>query len=266
MRVRTNLAIDALALAVYLVATNPVTTGTAAHEWLGLGIAFVGFVHLLLHWDWVGAMTRRFATRVSPVARADFLIDAALLVTVTAVALSGLLVSQTALSWLGRRVAEDSVWHAVHARTTTVLLALVGLHLGTHFAWLRAAGMRVLRAPRRRQAPRPAGAGMLAVRRTVSAAAVVAIVAAVVYVAAPAANGGPAWLQLPGGTSAALASGRTRDAEASGQEAVRVGRKALGLSADEQQRIAIRTGHSLAVVAVAFALGVAARELLRPTG
>ena len=36
-----NLAVDAVALAVYAVVANPAVTGIALHEWLGLGLKYL---------------------------------------------------------------------------------------------------------------------------------------------------------------------------------------------------------------------------------
>ena len=48
---RRNLALDVAALAVFLVVANPALTGIGIHEWLGLGMFLVFFVHALLHVD-----------------------------------------------------------------------------------------------------------------------------------------------------------------------------------------------------------------------
>ena len=50
---RRNLVIDIAALAVYLVAANPAVTGIGIHEWLGLGMLVIFFVHAAMHVDWV---------------------------------------------------------------------------------------------------------------------------------------------------------------------------------------------------------------------
>ena len=49
---KKNLAIDVAALAVFLAVANPALTGIGVHEWLGLGMLLVFFVHALLHADW----------------------------------------------------------------------------------------------------------------------------------------------------------------------------------------------------------------------
>ena len=62
---RRNLAIDIAALAVYLVAANPAVTGIGIHEWLGLGMLVIFFVHAAMHVDWVIEAVRGSFVRLS---------------------------------------------------------------------------------------------------------------------------------------------------------------------------------------------------------
>ena len=62
---KKNLAIDVAALAVFLVVANPALTGIGVHEWLGLGMLLVFFVHALLHADWAVEALRGSIARPS---------------------------------------------------------------------------------------------------------------------------------------------------------------------------------------------------------
>ena len=62
---RRNLVIDIAALAVYLVAANPAVTGIGIHEWLGLGMLVIFFVHAAMHVDWVIEAVRGSFVRLS---------------------------------------------------------------------------------------------------------------------------------------------------------------------------------------------------------
>lgn len=53
MDAKKNLVIDLVALLVYAVVANPMVTGIAVHEWIGLGLLVVMLVHCALHVDWV---------------------------------------------------------------------------------------------------------------------------------------------------------------------------------------------------------------------
>ena len=67
---KKNLAIDVAALAVFLAVVNPALTGIGVHEWLGLGMFLVFFVHALLHADWAIEALRGSIARPSWGARA----------------------------------------------------------------------------------------------------------------------------------------------------------------------------------------------------
>jgi len=95
----------------------------------------MAFVHLVVHWELTVHAARRFLIRLGSIPRVNFVIDAALLAAIVACVMSGLAVSRSALSFLGRAVSDTRVWHAVHAESSTVLLALIGVHLGLHWSW-----------------------------------------------------------------------------------------------------------------------------------
>jgi hypothetical protein len=288
MRARTNFLIDAAAIGVYLVATNPVATGTPLHEWLSIAAALIAFIHLVRHWDWTVHVTQRVLRKLGAASRLNFAVDVALLVAFVTVFMSGLAVSRSALKPLGRIVSETSMWHAVHSQSSTVLLALMGLHLGLHWHWLVSTFRHQIVSPLRnpgaahqRQAKavarsRPTtakrGRGRLHGAANVLAATLITLaIAGAVYVAVGATGGRllPTWLALPGEPGVALS------AAANGSSPVpqgpadvapareREAETARGFEGTTAQRIAVRTGHSLVVVAVALALGVAWRGLLR---
>lgn len=88
------LVVDALALVLYIVVSLPAMTGVGAHEWLGLGIGLVLLVHGAQHVDFAGhLLTSRGAWR----AKGRILLDAALVLSVAVVVLSGLMESGTVL-------------------------------------------------------------------------------------------------------------------------------------------------------------------------
>jgi len=272
MRARTNLLIDAIILAGYLVATNPVTTGTPVHEWLSIGLALVALVHLVVHWDWTVRVTRRLLTRLGTLPRINLLVDAALLAAIVTCVLSGLAVSRAALSFAGRTVSDTSIWHAVHSESSTVLLALVGVHLGLHWSWVAStiryqvvgpllrpgAGPTAVAARRAdRRTPTPlTHQAFVAAARTAGVLAVVAILAAAVWTIAPAAQDHLSWLVLPGGMAVA---GQHADIAVASRAAT----TAAGFAGSSAQRVAVRVSHSLVVLVLAGGLGVALRELAR---
>ncbi len=147
-RTRLDLCLDAAIFAAFLVAEAFGFTGVAIHEWLGLALGLVLLVHLTLHWDWVIRTTRRMLTRRGR-DRFSWLINLALLVSMTLCILSGILISQVALPDLGFTMAGAGFWRGLHGTTATITLFLVAVHVALRWRWIVSVSRRVLsRQPR----------------------------------------------------------------------------------------------------------------------
>lgn len=287
MRARTNFTIDAIALLGYLVSTNPASTGTPLHEWVSVGIALVAFVHLVLHWSWAVRTVRRFLGRIGRLSRMYLAIDALLLLTFVSVGLSGMMVSQSVLRPLGWVVAEDSVWHAVHSQSATVLLVLMGVHLGQHWRWITTAVRhRILRplmgasadvSETRPHAERGARTTMAAslggmrdlARHTAQAGLLVALIAGAVFGLAsrPGIDLGVPWLTMPGGSG----SGRTVE-EAVAHDAGPDAGPSSAVKANDHTaqdtltRAAVRGAHAFLLLGVAMLVTIGIDDTVRPRG
>lgn len=133
---KRNLAIDALALAVYLVVANPAITGIGLHEWLGIGLLGVFFVHALVHADWVGGALRVASCRPSAALVGNLALDALLVVAFMTVTVSGLGMSGAVLPTFGIYAEGYYFWNPLHASAAKVLLASLLVHLVVHGTWI----------------------------------------------------------------------------------------------------------------------------------
>ncbi len=144
-----KIVVDGVALALYAVVSLPALTGVAAHEWLGLGVLVVLFAHGAQHYDFVAAVLRpagssessrsasgttgnRVPRAVRPRrtgAWARLALDAALLLALAVVVLSGLMESGAVLPALGWYAEGYFFWAPLHAAAAKVLLALIVVHL-----------------------------------------------------------------------------------------------------------------------------------------
>lgn len=283
MRARTNFTIDVIALLGYLVSTNPASTGTPLHEWVSVGMALVAFVHLVLHWSWATRTVRRFLGRIGRLSRMYLIIDVLLLLAFVSVGLSGMMVSQSVLKPLGWVVAEDSVWHAVHSQSATILLVLMGVHLGQHWRWITTAVRhRIIRpllgtsdgtGARERSERR----GITAVtgnahefsRQAAQAALLIAVVAGCLYGIAsrPGVDLAVPWLTMPGGSG----SGRTVEEAVAHDIGPSEGpSSALKANDDAAQdtlvRAAVRGAHAFLLLAVAMLVTIGIDDTVRPRG
>lgn len=136
MRARTNLRLDVAIGVAFLVAANPPVTGLAVHEWLGIAFGMALVAHLVLHWEWIVTATRRLFGGEGRGARLNYAVDVVLFVAVTAVTLSGLLISRHVLAALGLPSEPARVWTDIHSFAADVSIVAMGAHLGLHWNWL----------------------------------------------------------------------------------------------------------------------------------
>lgn len=133
---KVNLAIDGGIFVGFLVAEAPHFTGIAIHEWLGIAFGAAIIAHLLLHWQWIVAITRRFFAKVPWQARVNYILNLLLFIDVTIIILSGLMISKEALPALGLSLAGSRTWSGLHHLTANLSLALIGLHVALHWQWI----------------------------------------------------------------------------------------------------------------------------------
>ena len=133
---RRNLLVDVVALVVYLVVANPVLTGIGIHEWLGLGVLAVFFVHFLLHADWVVEVLRGAFSHPSWSRTGNLVLDLLIVLTFVAVVVSGVMVSGAILPTFGLYANGYYFWDPLHAVSAKLLLALLLVHVAVHAKWL----------------------------------------------------------------------------------------------------------------------------------
>ena len=133
---RKYFVVDAVALAVYLVAANPALTGIGLHEWIGLGV-FVAFAaHAAQHAGWVADTVRGALRFPAPARVANLVLDALILVAFMTVTVSGVLVSGAVLPAFGLYADGYYFWDPLHAIAAKALLALLLVHVVVHWKWI----------------------------------------------------------------------------------------------------------------------------------
>jgi hypothetical protein len=144
---KTNLLIDLALFAAFLVAMEPALTGIPLHEWLSLALAAWAVVHILLHWNWVLSVGARLIKNVYFNSRIKFVVDVLLFIAFTLVMLTGLMISQSVMVFLGFQPARAPVWRALHDQTANATLLLVAFHFALDWSWLATMTHRYLLAP-----------------------------------------------------------------------------------------------------------------------
>ncbi len=136
MDAKRNLAVDMVALAVYLVAANPALTGIGVHEWLGLAVFVVLLVHVALHFDWIVETVKGAARAPSATRLGNLVLDVLSLIAFVVVTVSGLGVSGSVFAAFGVYADGYYFWDPLHAISAKVLLALLVVHVAAHWKWL----------------------------------------------------------------------------------------------------------------------------------
>ena len=133
---KRNLLVDIAIFVGFLVASQPRMTGMAVHEWLSVAFLAAGVVHILLHWQWVKAVTVQFFKKLWHSSRLNYVLNVLLLFALTAVSLSGLLISKSVLPFLGLSGLGNPAWRMIHSTSADAILILVGLHVALHWKWI----------------------------------------------------------------------------------------------------------------------------------
>lgn len=136
MRTTTNALLDVVTGVAFLVVANPPLLGLAVHEWLGLALAAAFVAHLVLHWEWMAAATKRLWAREGRGRRLDYAVDAFLFVVMTAAVLSGLMISRHVLTSLGLPPQPTRAWREIHSLAADASIVAMGVHLGLHWNWI----------------------------------------------------------------------------------------------------------------------------------
>ncbi|HNB53649.1 MAG TPA: hypothetical protein PK530_16995, partial [Anaerolineales bacterium] len=85
-----KLAIDSLLFVAFMLVYNTHLTGKDLHEWIGLAMAAVIIVHLLLSWNWVVGITKKFFSKLKSTTRINYLLNGLLFVDFTLIIMTGI--------------------------------------------------------------------------------------------------------------------------------------------------------------------------------
>ncbi len=114
-----------------------------SNQWIGVAAAGLALYHLVTHWNWVSAATRRFFGKTSGRSRLYYALDAALLAGFAAIAATGLVIS----TWLDLPLNNYDIWLAVHIGVSIGTLAVTALKLVLHWRWIVTAGKGLFERP-----------------------------------------------------------------------------------------------------------------------
>jgi len=161
-----NLVIDMVIFVAFLVALAPHFSGLAIHEWLGVAFGAAITTHLVLHWQWIVQVTKRFFGKVQWSARLNYVLNALLFIDMTVIIFTGLMIFEAVLPTFGLTAVQGGVWKGLHALSANLSVFLAGLHVALHWQWIVNMTKRFIIAPLmpRRALPQPARAARPALK------------------------------------------------------------------------------------------------------
>jgi len=115
-------------------------TGVAVHQWLGIAIGLGAGYHLLTHWTWVKSVTDRFFKQTSGQARLYYVIDAAVLIGLATIVVTGLVIS----TWLNLTLTNFAAWKSLHVIASMSTLLAVVVKIGLHWRWIISTARRYI--------------------------------------------------------------------------------------------------------------------------
>ena len=135
-RTKTKLILDILIFIAFLIAMEPRSSGITIHEWLATSLIAVLIVHLLLSWDWITQITRRFLGRINTQSRLNYILNWSLFIDGTVIMLSGFMISESLMPYLGIQLPRTFAWRGLHEFSTNLFILLLGLHTALHWGWV----------------------------------------------------------------------------------------------------------------------------------
>ena len=135
-KTKIKLVIDIVIFIAFLIAMDPHSSGIAMHEWLATSLIAALAVHLLLSWDWISNITRRFLGKVNNQSRINYILNWSLFIDGSIIMLSGFMISETVLPFFGINLPRTFTWRGLHELSTNLFLLLLGLHTALHWSWI----------------------------------------------------------------------------------------------------------------------------------
>jgi hypothetical protein len=149
-RTKADLIVDMLIFGAFLIVAAPQFSGMAVHEWLGVAFGAGILTHLLLHWQWIVGITKKFFGRVQTSARINYLLNLLLFADMVILIFSGLAISKVAMPALGAQsaqIAESGLWKGLHHTTADAAVLLIGLHVALNWSWIMKTSQKYLVSP-----------------------------------------------------------------------------------------------------------------------
>ena len=128
--------IDTVLFIVFLVLTDPQSTGITTNEWVGLGVGLLVAVHLVRNWAWLVSTFSRLSQGQTITSKLSVVLNIALFVVFGLLVYTGVAISQKALPALGVVAFDNRSLREVHGLLSNLTIGLIGAHAALHWNWI----------------------------------------------------------------------------------------------------------------------------------
>src|SRR6185503_815821 len=135
-RTKIKLVLDVIIFIAFLIAMEPRSSGITIHEWLATSLIAVLVVHLLLSWDWITSLTRRFIGKLNSQSRINYVLNWFLFIDGSIIMLSGFMISESLMPYLGIQLPRNFAWRGLHEFSTNLFILLLRLRTALHWGWV----------------------------------------------------------------------------------------------------------------------------------
>lgn len=91
---------------------------------------------MLLNWNWIAGLTRRFFRKVAAKSRINYILNWVFFIDGVLVMLTGIMISEVVLPLFGIQVPRGSIWRQLHSLTADLSLFILGLHIALNWTWV----------------------------------------------------------------------------------------------------------------------------------
>jgi len=144
---KIKLVLDILIFVGFLVAMDPHSTGVAIHEWLTIASMAAIITHLLLSWDWIVQLTKRFFAISKLRPRINYILNILLFIDTVLIMYTGIMISESFVPFLGLTLPRNFSMRELHDMTANIFVVLLGLHTALHWDWIVNAFKRYILQP-----------------------------------------------------------------------------------------------------------------------
>ncbi len=128
--------IDTVLFIVFLVLTDPQSTGITTHEWVGIAVGLLVAVHLMRNWAWLVSTFRRLSQGQTIASKLSVALNITLFVVFALLVYTGIAISQKALPALEVVTFDNRSLRGVHGLLSNVIVGLIAAHAALHWNWI----------------------------------------------------------------------------------------------------------------------------------